>query len=173
MNVLVTNLSTSEQYIPGPFQFTLGATGGGSDTREVPIHMRDLVEYRNNPARVDELREIEQMIKNGIITITPATTLPAKDIYDQDLEELLYSMAGGGFKKSGSFAAAPAGVLFTVPIDGGTGLGMPGPYLPLVTLEGVGGPVAFEVQNITPTSFDVSLAAAWTGTIHWEITYPV
>jgi len=171
MNVLVTNLSAADAAIPAPFDFTLGATGGGSDTREVPIHIRDIVEYRSNPARVDNLREIEQMIKNGIITITPAAGLPTRDIFDMDLEEMLFAMAGGGFKKSGSFPYGP-GVLATVPIDGGTGLALPGAYSVKVTLEGVGGAVAYEVQNLLGTSFDVSLALAWTGTIHWEVTYP-
>lgn len=173
MNVLVTNLSAASRVIPPPFDFTLGPSGGGSDTKEVPIHIRDLVEYRSNPGRVDNLREIEQMIKNGIITITPASVLPPRDMFDMDLEEMLFALAGGGFKKSGSFLAAPAGVLFTVPIDGGTGLGVAGPYRVNVTLEGVGGAAPFEVQNFTPTSFDVSLGVPWTGTIHWEIVYPL
>jgi hypothetical protein len=173
MNVLVTNLSAADVSIPAPFDFTLGATGGGSDTREVPIHIRDIVEYRSNPARVDNLREIEQMIKSGVITITPAAGLPARDLFDMDLEEMLFAMAGGGFKRSGQFPTGGPGVLFTVPIDGGTGLGVAGPYRVAVTLEGIAGPFPFEVRTLTPTSFDVSFGAApWDGIIHWEITYP-
>jgi hypothetical protein len=171
MNVLVTNLSAAEVVVPPPFGFTLGAAGGGSDTREVPIHIRDIVEYRANPARVDWLREIEQMVKNGIITITPAVALPIRDANDMDLEEYLISQAGGNFKQGGVLNTGGPQIAVTIPLNGEVATAA---YRVQCTLQGAIGAVPFEITNLTTTSFDVLFnAAPYDGLVHWEITYPV
>ena len=169
MNVLVTNLYTAEVHVPPPFDLTLDAAGGAADTAEVPIHIRDLVEYRANPARVDWLREIEQMIKDGKITIGPAVALPIRDASDMDLEEMLFAMAGGNFKQSGILPTGGPVPAIPVPLNSP----VPGVnYRVSLTFEGVAGAVPAEVSLLTQNDFLVTFAAPWDGFIHWEITYP-
>lgn len=162
MMVRLTSLAAVTKHIPAPFDVDLPAAG----TKDMPIHVRDIVEYRSNPARVDNLREIEQMIKSGYLLIT----VLSRDPYDFDLEEMLLGVGGSVWNMKGSqVVAAPAPVVTILfPRT------MPGLYrVKSVILEGVAGGVAFEIQNLVGTGFDVAFGLApWVGIIHWEIEYP-
>lgn len=162
MMVRLTSLAAVSKYIPAPFDVTLAAGG----TKDLPIHVRDIVEYRANPARTDNLREIEQMIKSGYLLIT----VLARDPYDFDLEEMLLGVGGSVWNQKGSQVVAAPLPVVTVLFP----RAMPGLYrVKSVILEGVGGGVPFEIQNLVAGGFDVSFGLApWVGTIHWEIEYP-
>lgn len=169
MRVRLGNPSAAEIDVPPPFDVTIAAAG----TKDVDIHLRDIQEYRQNPARVDWLREIEQMIKDGRLTVT----VLSRDTADWDLEELLLANVGGAYKRSGKYTAPGALAVHTVPILSGTGDAMPSAaYQVRVTIANEGAPPpAYEVVNRTTTSFDVAFAAPWgvgLGDILWEISWP-
>lgn len=164
MIVKLTNLYASALVVPAPFDVTI-AVGANVD---LPIHVRDIVEYRANPARTDNLREIEQMVKDQKLLITPVS----RDANDLDLEELLLSMSGGGYNQKGIEVVPGPAPAVTIPLNAD----MPGPYrINNITLDSVGGaPVPYEVTNLIAGSFDVVFAAPWgPGQIHWEAEYPV
>lgn len=164
MMVRLTELTGTDTLdVPAPFDVILAAGG----TKDMPIHVRDIVEYRSNPARVDNLREIEQMVKDGKLLITPLSRVPS----DMDLEEMLLVFGGGIWNQKGiEVVGAPApAVTIVFPVA------MPGPYrIKGVILEGVGGAQPFEATNLIGASFDVTFAAPWgPGQIHWEVEFPV
>ncbi len=169
MRVRLGNTTGDDFTVPPPFD--VAVTAGG--TKDVDIHLRDIQEYRQNPARVDWLREIEQMMKNGDLTVT----VLSRDTADWDLEELLLANVGGAYKRSGKYTSAGANVLHTVDITSGTGDAMPSAaYQVRITIANEGAPPALhEVVNLTTTSFDVAFAAVWgagLGDILWEISWP-
>jgi len=166
MRVRLTNLSaTLTLPVPAPFDVTLAASG----TKDLDIHLRDVQEMRQNPARVDNLREIEQMIKSARLTIT----VVSRDGADWDLEEMLIAGSGAAYKRRGVYTPAAAAAAHTIEIGGDA---MPdATYRVMVSLSDSGAaPVACEVRTRTTTQFEVHMAAAWgnPGAIHWEIEYP-
>jgi len=167
MRVRLGNPTGATINVPPPFDVDIAAAG----TKDLDVHLRDIQEYRQNPARVDWLREIEQMVKDGRLTIT----VLSRDTADWDLEELLLANVGGAYKRSGVFTTPGAAPIHTIPITSGTGDAMPtAAYAVKVTLANSGAPVPYEVANLTTTTFDVVLAAPWggPGDILWEISWP-
>lgn len=166
MRVQLTNLSATDTlYVPPPFDVTLAAAA----TKDLDVHLRDIQEYRQNPARVDHLREIEQMLKSARLTITVVSRDPA----DWDLEELLIAGSGAAYKRRGEFTPAAAAASHTIPLGGDA---LPAAtYRVMVSLSDSGAaPVACEVRNRTTTQFEVHFGAGWgnPGSIHWEVEYP-
>ena len=161
MRVNLANLDTVDINVPPPFDVDI-AVGANID---LDVHLRDIQEYRQNPARVDWLREIEQMIKDGRLSITPV----ARRSSDADLEEMLLSQAGGVYKQSGVLPTGGPVAFIPVPLNA------PAPgvnYRVSLTLEGVAGALPCEVSLLTVNDFLVTFTAPWDGIIHWEITYP-
>lgn len=160
MKVRLTNTSGAVLAVPPPFDVTLAIAG----TKDMTVFMRDIVEYRANPARVDFLREIEQMVKSARLTIVPLS----RDVNSFDLEDMLQVGGGGAWNQKGYVpVAAPApnvAVVFPQP--------MPNTNYRVrsVILEGVAGAQPFEISAIATTGFLVTFAAPWgAGTLHWEI----
>ena len=165
MLVRLTNTSGAVLVVPPPFDVSMAIAA----TKDLNVHLRDIQEYRQNPGRVDWLRETEQMIKDGRLTIMVMSRDPA----DWDLEEMLIAGSGGGFKRRGEFTPAAAATPQTILIGGDA---LPAAtYRVMVSLSDSGAaPVPCEVRTRTTTQFEVHFALAWgnPGSIHWEIEYP-
>ena len=160
MKVRLTNTSGAVLPVPPPFDVTLAIAA----TKDMDIFQRDIVEYRANPGRVDFLREIEQMVKSGRLTIVPL----ARDVNSFDLEDMIQVGSGGAWNQKGFIpVAAPAPA---VPVVFAQPMPTTNYRVKSVVLEGVAGAQPFEVSALLATGFLITFAAPWgPGTIHWEI----